>query len=342
MIRRGIFDKMKATIRGSLPRPIWNLLSRGKKAFKDFYFQSIIKMSRSAGLDVYPSSDFYSPLPSMASLEKNMDRWCGPSQMVGIDYDVGEMKKLLIRLQNKYSDEYTRINEYKKHELSRYGPGFTRLDAKLLYFMIRDIQPANYIEVGSGLSTKYCAMAAEENAAMGKSLNICCIEPYPYEMLYQIPRIEIIAKEVQSVDLSVFEKLGAGDILFIDSTHIVKIDGDVPFLFLEVVPRLKKGVVIHVHDIPFPYNVPFPQGYYLFDRKLPDWPWFFTEAMLLQAFLSYNESYKIIASIPLLRYHDDDFLRSNITDYISLADYTSENINQHGFPPCSIWLEKVK
>ena len=152
----------------------------------------------------------------------------------------------------------------------------------------------------------------------------------------------IIDKEVQSVDVSTFEKLDAGDILFIDSTHIVKIDGDVPFLYLEVIPRLKKGVYIQIHDITFPYNVPFPQDLYIFGKNLPRWPWFFTEAMMLQAFLSYNESYQIMASIPLLRHHDEEFLCRTISSYRNLSEYTLENLSQNGYPSCSIWIEKVK
>ena len=97
-----------------------------------------------------------------------------------------------------------------------------------------------------------------------------CVEPYPYEKLFSIPQIKVVKKEVQDVELSIFEELDAGDILFIDSTHIVKVDGDVPYLFLEVLPRLKKGVIIHVHDISFPYNVPYPPELYIFNRY--KWP----------------------------------------------------------------------
>jgi hypothetical protein len=185
-------------------------------------------------------------------------------------------------------------------------------------------------------------MAAQANASIGKPMNMTCIEPYPYDMLYKIPRIEIIAQKVQDIEVSTFQRLEAGDILFIDSTHIAQIDSDVTYLFLEVLPRLKPGVFIHIHDIAFPYNVPYPQNLYIFGRKLPDWPWFFNEAILLQAFLSYNKSYQIIASIPLLRHHDEAFLCRTISNYRTLSEYTVENLHKIGFPPCSIWIEKIK
>jgi hypothetical protein len=334
---------MKELVKAVLPQTIWDKLGHIRKKLKNLYFQSLIKLSRRAGLDVYPISNMYSPLPEISHLKHNINRWCKPSEMIGVEYDIESMKEFLNNLEKKYSDEYKTFNIYKEYDAKEYGVGFTKMDAMLLYYMVRDIKPSRYIEVGSGLSTKYCTLAAKQNAEMGKPVKITCIEPYPYEMLYTIPQIEIIAKEVQDVELSVFEELGPGDILFIDTSHIVKLDGDVPFLFLEVVPRLKKGVFIHVHDIPFPYNVPYPEDFYIFGRKLPKyWPWFFTEAMLLQAFLSYNDVFKILTSIPLIRYHDENFLSKKISGYTRLSDYSIENQQLSGFPPCSIWIEKVK
>ncbi len=333
---------MKGLIKSVLPEPVVNMMARSLKKIKELRYQRILNASAKAGLNVYPISDFYSPLPVISDLQKNKKRWCRPSELVGIDYDIEGIKNLITRLEEQYADEFKNLEKYQQFKTLKFGPGFTELDATLLYYMIRDIKPKNYIEVGSGLSTKYCFMAAQENAAMGKPVNITCIEPYPYDMLYEIPQIEIIAKEVQEVELSTFQRLEAGDILFIDSTHIVQIDSDVTYLFLEVLPRLKPGVVIHIHDIAFPYNVPYPQDLYIFGRKLPAWPWFFNEAILLQAFLSYNESYQIIASIPLLRNHDEEFLCRTISKYHTLSEYTIENLPKIGFPPCSIWIEKVK
>ena len=334
---------MKALIKSVLPERVLNIVARPLKKIKKLRYKSIINASEKAGLNVYPTSDFYSPLPVISDLQKNMSRWCRPSELVGIEYDIEAMKFLIKRLEEQYADEFKSLEKYRQYRTTGFGPGFTELDALLLYYMIRDIKPQNYIEVGSGLSTKYCALAAEKNAKIGKPLNITCVEPYPYQMLKDIPHIRIIAKEVQDVELSVFEKLDVGDILFIDSTHIVKIDSDVSFLFLEVIPRLKKGVFIHVHDISFPYNIPYPQDLYIFGRKMPKrWPWYFTEAILLQAFLSYNDAFEIVASIPLLRHHDENFLCNHISNYKPIAEYTVENQKQNGFPPCSIWLKKVK
>lgn len=158
-----------------------------------------------------------------------------------------------------------------------------------------------------------------------------CIEPYPYARLYSISGVEIHAKEVQDVDISLFQELLQNDILFIDSTHILRINGDVPFLYLEVLPNLNKGVLIHIHDISFPYNVPYPPKLRIFGRT---WPVFWNEAMVLQAFLCFNEKFKIIMSTPLIRYYDEIFLQHNIPIYESTEQ------NPHAFS--SIWLQKVE
>src|SRR5260370_4941255 len=197
--------------------------------------------------------------------------------------------------------------------------------------MLRDLKPRRYVEVGSGLSTFYCTLANQSNAQAGPPISITCIEPHPYPALKTLEGIEVHQREVQDVEFSEFEQLEADDVLFIDSSHTVKIDGDVPYLYLEILPRLRKGVVVHIHDIPFPYNVPYPPQLWIFGQQAPS---FWNEAMLLQAFLCYNDSYEIFFSAPLLRYFDESFLKSNIPEY----ETVEENPNTFS----SIWLRKIK
>ena len=109
-----------------------------------------------------------------------------------------------------------------------YVPGRLQECALLLHYLhgprvaIVDLRPRRYIEVGSGLSTYYCGLAAERNAREHKPLHITCIEPYPFEKLRTIPGIKLLAKEVQDVDISLFRELQENDILFIDSSHILR------------------------------------------------------------------------------------------------------------------------
>ena len=110
----------------------------------------------------------------------------------------------------------------------------------------------------------------------------------------------MIPREAQDLAVEEYTRLEAGDVLFIDTTHIVRIDGEVPYLVLEVLPALKPGVLVHIHDVHFPYYVPIDPNAYVFDRR---WPMLFTEAMLVQAFLCDNPRVEIVMSTPLLRHH---------------------------------------
>ena len=147
-------------------------------------------------------------------------------------------------LLSRYLDEFSLIPPYATLQKVGFGPGYTAVDALTLYMMVRHLKPRRYIEVGSGISTYYCSVAAERNAKECHPLEITCIEPHPYDQLRTIPGIKVLAKEVQDAELSLFQQLQENDILFIDSSHILRIDGDVPFLYLEVLPTLNSGVVI--------------------------------------------------------------------------------------------------
>jgi hypothetical protein len=229
-----------------------------------------------------------------------------------------------------YYAEFAALPPYSEMQRRGFGPGFTAVDALTLYMMIRDVKPSQYVEVGSGLSTYYCALAAERNRSEGHPLRITCIEPYPYDKLHTIPGITLRQTPVQEVPVDFFDILGDEDVLFIDSSHVVKIDGDVPYLFLEVLPRLRTGVHIHVHDVPFPYNVPYPADLWVFGRP---WPMLWTEAMLVQALLCGSTQFRIRMSTPLLRHTDEAFLRALVPGY----ETTAQNPNTFS----SLWLEKT-
>ena len=309
---KGIVPK---SIRGEIKKANWKFLRNTLEAF---------------GYTVALRKDYYSPLSSISDLKATMSRWNRPSAMKGVDYNIGKMEARLSILISNYLSEFSALPPFEQIEKVGFGVGYIALDALTQYCMIRYLKPKRYIEVGSGLSTYYCSLAAKKNASEGNPLQITCIEPFPYEKLYSIPGIKIIAKEVQDVELSLFEQLEPNDIFFIDSSHMVKVDSDVPFLYLEVLPILSVGVEIHVHDIPFPYNVPYPAEKWIFDQ---DWPMLWNEAMLLQAFLLFNNSFTIELSTPMIRYFDEPFLKKTIPIYESLI--------QHPGPFSSIWLKRT-
>lgn len=290
-------------------------------------------MLNRAGWNVARTSDFYSPLPVLSELEATRDQWDRPSEMAGVDYDLETMKPLLARLVETFSPEYAALPSYEETKKMKYGPGFTIVDAMVLYMMIRDLKPKRYIEIGSGLSTYYSWLAISANRKEGVDCRLTCVDPHPTGRLDSLSDIEMIESRVELVDLDLFEKLEPGDVFFIDSTHVVKVGGDVAYLYLEVVPRLAPGVMVHAHDIAFPYNTPHPAEQYVFLSK---WPMYRTEAMLLQAFLAYNESYEIVLSTPMLRHFCEDFLAETVPDYepLSVTDFDTH----HG----SLWFRRVK
>jgi predicted O-methyltransferase YrrM len=310
---------------------VWQALRGIKRATS----KSVRRCGEFAGYNIARCQDYYSPLPTETQIERNELRWNKPSKLNGIDFDLDELRRNLKDLVEPYWAEFAALPPYRESRMVGFGPGYTELDAMLLYMMIRDLKPRRYLEVGGGISTYYCSLAAQENLKQGCKLEILCVEPYPLKKLYSIPGIHVVKDEVQNVKLEEFEKLEAGDVLFIDSSHVVRIDGDVPYLFLEVLPTLKPGVVIHVHDISFPFNIPYPPEFWVLGTlpAAPYWPTYWNEAMLLQAFLAFNREFKIIQSTPLLRFHDEPFLRQLIPTYRGV----DEEPNTYS----AIWLRRV-
>jgi hypothetical protein len=283
-----------------------------------------------AGYLVARKKDYYSPLASVDDLKSTYARWYRPSTLRGIDYDLEAMGREFSELLSRYLPEFLEIPPYEQLDGIGFGHGYTAVDALTLYMMIRHWKPKRYVEVGSGLSTYYCSLAGARNGGKGHPLGITCIEPYPFEKLNTIPGINVIAKQVQDVDPALFQQLESDDVLFIDSSHVLRIDGDVPFLYLEVLPALNVGTLVHIHDVPFPYNVPFPPQWWIFGQ---DWPMQWNEAMLVQAFLSLNRSFQIVMSTPMLRYFHEDFLKAEIPFYHS--------IDQDPNTFSSLWLRRI-
>lgn len=287
---------------------MFRLLRAAYRALHRAFFRALAAL----GWNVARSRDYYSPLPVVARLAEKRARWDRASELPGIEFDLDRMRERLVRLARERAGEFAELPAYEEAKRLGYGPGFTRVDAFLLFAMVRDLKPRRLIEVGSGLSTFYAARAAEANAAEGAPCEIRCIDPYSGHRVEGLLGVAVVRREVQDVAPEFFADLSAGDVLFIDSTHVVRIDGDVPHLYLEVVPRLAPGVWVHSHDVHFPYNTPYPAEAYLFRAK---WPMLWTEAMLLQAFLAYNREFELVLAPPLLRYHDEAFLARTIPGY---------------------------
>jgi hypothetical protein len=195
---------------------------------------------------------------------------------------------------------------------------FGSVDAEVLYSIMRRFQPSNIVEVGSGFSTRVMRRAINDGKLDTK---ITSIDPHPNTSV-QPYSDEYIQSPVEDVDASkIINLLNDGDILFIDSSHTVTIGGDVPYLFLEVLPQLPAGVLIHVHDIFIPFDYPK-------EWAMNGWGW--NEQYLLHAFLAFNQAFEILWPANYLwKYHPDDVLR--------VVPHTFATLQ-----PSSFWIRKIQ
>lgn len=283
------------------------------------------------GFNIVKKADYYSTLPVLGELRDHRKRWDRPSELPGVDVDVATMSKRLGVLAEQWEAEFTEVTgDYLENTRRGFGPGYPQFDARTLYYFLREHKPRRYLEVGSGLSTYYASLAGARNEAEGSPLGITCIEPYPFDALKTLPGFELVQGFVQDTPLEVFESLESGDVLFIDSSHALKIDSDVAYLFLEVLPRVKPGVFVHIHDVPFPFNTPYPADTWLFGER---WPVYWNEAMIVQTFLAFNSGFDVLLSVPMIRHQDEAFLVERFPDYVPLAKDPN--------PPSSLWIQRV-
>jgi predicted O-methyltransferase YrrM len=225
------------------------------------------------------------PIPDTRELTD--DVWAKPSQLLGLEMNEAMQLDLLKERFPYYRSEYEALPTAptaKPYEFHLNNNMFDGTDALVLYCMIRDFKPSRILEVGSGFSSRVSAQAALKNG----QTELICIEPYPDDILKKgFPGLtSLITKKVQEIETDYFEELGAGDILFVDSSHVVKIGSDVNYLFLEILPRLKPGVLVHFHDIFLPMEY---RRDWVLDKSR-----FWTEQYLLQAFLSCNSAYEVL------------------------------------------------
>lgn len=272
---------------------------------------------------------YYSPLPDIPKARKNIARWGQESRMPAVKMDLEKQAAFVEQLQ-PFASECGALPSFSKIQEAGYGLGYGEMEANFLHCMIRFFKPRHMIEVGSGVTTFFSLNALAMNASGPEKVagKIQCIEPYPskkLEALDKEERITLHSKEVQDVPVSFFERLGENDILFIDSTHAGKIDSDVYHLYLEILPVLKPGVVVHIHDIYFPF-LTCPPEHPVFPLTM-----LWNEGALCRAFLAFNDSYEILMSQSYLHYKRPATISGLIRDYDPTRHF-----------PSSLWLRRVR
>lgn len=236
-----------------------------------------------------PPGHFYSAIPSLrqveARAEATFDRSWGPVAGVGFDEDAHA--ELLARLAPLWAD-FDFPDE--PADGSRYhvqNGSFEAVDGRVHWAMLQHLRPKRLIEVGSGWSSALTLEAVDRH--LGGEVDLTFVEPYP-DVLESVladgdhDRVRVLAQPVQEVDDDVFRTLEAGDVLFIDDSHVAKVDSDVCDLFFRVLPLLASGVWVHVHDMFWPFQ--YPEAWI---REGRTW----NELYLVRAFLQFNDAFEI-------------------------------------------------
>jgi hypothetical protein len=242
---------------------------------------------------------YYEPLFDKRNLSKPLS---DNRQLPGIDWNIPGQIELLDEFH--FSNELANIPNHNVDDLSfNFNNGaFEPGDAEYWYNLIRLKKPKKIIEVGSGHSTKMAQLAIKQNEKENDryACEHVCIEPYEMPWLEKLD-VEVIREKVENVNKDIFKTLNSNDILFIDSSHMIRPQGDVLFEYLELFPTLNDGVIVHVHDIFSPKD--YPEEWVLGEVK------FWNEQYLLEAFLTYNSSWKIIGALNFLHHNYYELLK---------------------------------
>ena len=311
--------KLKQNIRHLLASQLVSIIKRF--AFDPQYFE----LWQSHGFHIKPLS-FYSPIPDTKSLPDEL--WVKKSDCLGIDWNEDAQLQLLKDLSMQYKKEYSLFPEGEQVGQPRFYFGnvsFESVDAEILYCMIRSFKPKRVVEIGSGYSTLLAAEALGKNLKDGHPGKLTAIEPFPPSFLNEelaFP-VELISQPVQSVPLELFSSLAANDILIIDSSHVCKIGSDVQYEFLEILPHLMSGVIVHIHDIFLPAEYP--------KQWIKEYHRFWNEQYILQAFLSFNPAFKVLWAGSYMHLNHSSKLANAFSSYSSERNW-----------PASFWIKCVQ
>lgn len=268
------------------------------------------RIAESLGVHITPVH-FYSPIPHVDSIDPSF--YGKINNCAGLDFQEGLQSSFIEDVALKYVDEFTPIE----------NTGLSKVDAYILYSMIRHKSPKLFVEIGSGESTKISLKALQANHAEGTDFEYIAIEPYPKEYLRDIDlkNFSLMVKKVQDIPLSVFQN---ADILFIDSSHVSKFGSDVNYEMLEIVPSMKVGSIIHWHDIMIPGD--YPRNWV--EEKLIFW----NESYIVHAFMMFNKTFKIIWASRYMQTKHSDLLSQKFS-FFAPGDPDQQL--------SSFWIERV-
>jgi predicted O-methyltransferase YrrM len=235
-----------------------------------------------------PPGHFYSPLPDLKHVQRNADQIFKSDRIQAIDINEGAQLKLLANFQ-AYCEELPFNNSATGSSRYYYeNCFFGHSDAIILYSFLRHFNPKRVVEVGSGFSS--AAMLDTNEHFLDHATHFTFIEPHCERLKSLLTdrdrqQTEIIESPVQDVSIDIFRALGQNDILFIDSSHVVKVGSDVQHILFNILPALEAGVIVHFHDIQWPFE--YPKSWIMEGRA-------WNETYFLRAFLQYNNAFEIM------------------------------------------------
>lgn len=295
--------------------------------------RKVFELGQRMGFDVLPRH-FYSEIPDIRHL-RSTTLWRTPYSMTGIAGT--EIQSQLAFVQSCCPPPLIeKMKSARIHEeaCARNGEmGFGSIEAEFLFAMVASNRPKQIFQIGCGVSTAVCLLAAEH---AGYAPQLICVEPYPTPyLLREADRgaVTLIKKKAQALDLSVVDELGADSLFFVDSTHTLGPAGEVSRIVLEMLPRLKAGAYVHFHDITFPYD---------YHREvLGSELFFWHESVLLHSFLAFNSRFRLLASLSMLHYAASDKVAEYLPNYRPAGNDGGLNVGTGHFPS-SAYLQAVQ
>lgn len=215
----------------------------------------------------------------------------------GVDLRVDHQLELLQALDGTEFSDRLMAGEIVEggHWFTLKNESFESGDAEFLYAFVRWLKPRQVVEIGGGWSTILLSSALKQNERADSIIGShCCVEPYLKPWLEDLDRLDVIRKPLEEIGFEGLPTLGEGDFLFIDSSHMIRPEGDVLFEYLTLLPSLKPGVVVHIHDIFTPFD--YPTSFRTEHMR------FWNEQYLLEALLSNSDRYEVLASLNYLKH----------------------------------------
>lgn len=281
------------------------LLSKIKNYFPLFNsrYKEYLKYGDNLG---EPPGVYGSPVIALEEIIKRQETIFNPAkELKGIDLNAAEQFEL-IKSFKKYYDLLPYSTSQGKGLRYVYDNGyFPYFDAISLFGIIHHFKPRQIIEVGSGFSS--AVMLDTNELFFNNSMELSFIEPYPQRLnslLKKSDNTNLQVSFLQDVSLEMFTKLERNDILFVDTSHVVKVGSELNHVLFEILPLLRPGVIIHFHDIFYPFE--YPKSWVLGEKR--SW----NEIYFLQSFLMYNSTFKILLFNSFLGHHHAEWLEKNM------------------------------